>query len=863
MPEDFSSLGDESLEGLFRALDKDWNGSISFEEFIRGMITIRLGRQAEEEEEAAMMEQAVLDDAYMEAKEAFEDFADFGYGGEVDFAGFMQALSDPAIVAKVSNATGLPVSWFENLSEADLLDWFGQLDEDSSRTISMHEWLQALVRIRLELYADETSAKEEQAKVLKIAEAAFEEGDEDWSGELDVAEFIRAFKSNPKFVGKIAVAMDMEAEQLREFAGSEANLEELFKGLDKNCSGTISFKEFVDGVVEVRLAQKKNREEEEAVIEEQMLVEAVQGLAQAFEEVAGYSEMDLPTFVEALHNPQLVDKIAEATKMDAGFLQALTPDELIGFFQAIDEDESGTVSIEEWCTTLVRIRQRALQADRAELRAVREASMKAEVAFHDADIDISGDISLSEFLKAFRKNPRFAKSVSDACGLDTELFLSMTDEDLQGFFNELDKDYSGTLDFKEFITGLVETRVMVEAKKQAEAEAAAEARMHSTAAFNDAAADFDGDLTLDVFLLAFRQKPLFVARVAAAAGIDESYLLGLTDQDLSSLFSRLDADFSGGISFEEFWKGLVEIRIDLMREAELAEYLVAEEPSGPAPYTLPEEIQNLKPLDVMQEEAVNLVYSTFDEKELGFIDQSLTTVVNLLQDLCCVVDERAAKMYLERAFPGRDLSWGLQLEDCKVLYQVALDAQPLWSKPLSKSASKAKLRGEDMQGQEDRLRTVFGKHADGKGAMEPQKLQLMLSDMGLMDPKGYSPGYLDSFLSNRADVPVRFPEVVGLCNVTMDDMLGKAPASSVKNTLFESLRMNDELLMRKGWGPSLKPLGASRSTSFLLGDEAAGSPALALRKKKRDAVDFAAKGRAVLASSGTSLGRSSSVPLLF
>merc|ERR1719321_1269476 len=102
---------------------------------------------------------------------------DFGYTGELTIGAFMEALSDPVMVMKVSRASGLPTEWFTSMSEIDMAEWFMKIDKDHSQSISFNEWVEALMKIRQDLFDEEMQMKEFKAEVAKIAEDAFDEGD--------------------------------------------------------------------------------------------------------------------------------------------------------------------------------------------------------------------------------------------------------------------------------------------------------------------------------------------------------------------------------------------------------------------------------------------------------------------------------------------------------------------------------------------------------------------------------------------------------------------------------------------------------------------------------------------------------------
>ena len=75
----------------------------------------------------------------------------------------------------------------------------------------------------------------------EVAEALFDETDADWSGELELAEFRKAFR-RPDFLRRVAAATGADAAALEGM--SEADVDGLFRDLDRDSSGAISFDEF-------------------------------------------------------------------------------------------------------------------------------------------------------------------------------------------------------------------------------------------------------------------------------------------------------------------------------------------------------------------------------------------------------------------------------------------------------------------------------------------------------------------------------------------------------------------------------------------------------------------------------------------
>merc|ERR1719163_1544810 len=124
---------------------------------------------AEMEAEAAEEdEEAVLDEAYMEAADAFDD-ADFGYEGELSLDQFMEAMKDPSVIEKISHATKISPEDLYNQTEESLMDFFRAIDTDFSGTVSFNEWVNALVKIRSDKFDQEKI--EEKEKEAEVQEA--------------------------------------------------------------------------------------------------------------------------------------------------------------------------------------------------------------------------------------------------------------------------------------------------------------------------------------------------------------------------------------------------------------------------------------------------------------------------------------------------------------------------------------------------------------------------------------------------------------------------------------------------------------------------------------------------------------------
>lgn len=89
----------------------------------------------------------------MVAAEAFEA-ADLTLQGELNLETFLEALTDPRVAEKVSQATCVPVDWFLSLSADEIVELFRDIDADANGSITFSEWVTGLLRVRKANYED-------------------------------------------------------------------------------------------------------------------------------------------------------------------------------------------------------------------------------------------------------------------------------------------------------------------------------------------------------------------------------------------------------------------------------------------------------------------------------------------------------------------------------------------------------------------------------------------------------------------------------------------------------------------------------------------------------------------------------------
>mmetsp|Transcript_3383 Transcript_3383/g.7968 ORF Transcript_3383/g.7968 Transcript_3383/m.7968 type:complete len:801 (-) Transcript_3383:80-2482(-) len=475
--EEFRQMQAESIEELFMALDTDYSGTVSFAEFVKGLAEIRLIRKKSIEEHIAAQEASVMNRAVMAAHEAFQ-MADLSVHGELDLHTFLQALTDPNVAAKVSQATSVPVEWFLRLDAGQIVDLFRDIDTDANGSISFKEWIAALLRVRHRNFEDDKEVRQKEAlSVERLAEEALEDADLDMSGELDFREFIAAFRSNPRFVRKVAVATNISVDELTSLEVED--LDTFFTTLDLDGNGTISFEEFANGLLEVRMKQQayalEQAEAENQAVVDVAYLDALDAFSEA--NLGATGELDLDSFHKALQEPAVLEKVAWATNLSVDFFSDLTKNDIKELFAGMDFDASGTVSFNEWVEALVNTRQEVYSKAKLEQEQAMEAVIQdAMAAMDEVQEDWSSELHLDRFISAFQTNDAFLRKVSHATGISMHEYRHLQARDLQDLFAALDMDLSGTVSFDEFVQGLAAIRLAHDAdvKAQAYEEANAE-----------------------------------------------------------------------------------------------------------------------------------------------------------------------------------------------------------------------------------------------------------------------------------------------------------------------------------------------------------------------------------------------------
>eukprot|EP00930_Biecheleria_cincta_P002469 TRINITY_DN103485_c0_g1_i1.p1 TRINITY_DN103485_c0_g1~~TRINITY_DN103485_c0_g1_i1.p1 ORF type:complete len:752 (+),score=171.08 TRINITY_DN103485_c0_g1_i1:93-2348(+) len=642
-------------------------------------------------------------------------------------------------------------------------------------------------------------ATELRADALQHDQAVVQEVFDNLEGmELPVQSFLEVFRSNPQLQQRVALAADLKPGELE-----EVDLEAWFQSMDMDASSTLSFDEFVAGLVKIR--SSRHAEDLEAVMQEALVV-----AAKAFEDanLSRQGDLDLTSFVEALLDPETQMQLSFATKLPMEYFESLTIDSVTDLFNQIDVDASGSVSFKEWVSALVRTRFDTYQQEKEEEAELFQAAADdgavqlAEEAFDDADNDWSGEISLQEFITAFRTNPRFLAKVSMTIEVSEEELSMLHDDELESLFQSLDKDLTGQLSFGEFVRGLVDIRNLRQEAKQLDEQfqedtVMEQAYLDACAAFDEADFQYKRQLDLRTFMEAM-SDPSVAESMSNATKLPLEYFQSLDTHDKERLFREIDTDESGAVSFEEWVRALVNARFATYQqekaeeeeEAEFAAQLAEEAfddadearlavqgasgvPQNSHHYQLPEWILNLPPLHDAEKALIDA--ALFKLKRRGIATECKPRDLSLLvQELYLWAPENMAKATIEDAFPGRDLAVGFNdPEDWYVLYQAVLSRQPVWTMPLTKSAqAREPLTARDLQSHESSMRRAYDKFARNfGGAMSVDDLGEFFIEAGLADKDLDLPRILSDFEGKRKPGCIHFPEIVELCNDVISGML--------------------------------------------------------------------------------------------
>eukprot|EP00434_Breviolum_minutum_P007549 symbB.v1.2.006664.t2/scaffold372.1/size218212/16 len=244
----------------------------------------------------------------------------------------------------------------------------------------------------------------DQALLVLIAQI-FQEADDDDTGTIDESEF-RTFFEQPKV-----------HTQLKEHGISVSNLNMLFKSMDADGQGMLTFDELCDGFLKMASIMRSNER-------------AISYIRKVFAESDGDGSgtLDKDEFNHIFDEPSVKKKMESF-----GILAT----DLADLFSLIDEDGSGQVSEDEVVAGFIMLRDPKTAGERG-------VAILSKI-FTEADFDGSGALDKFEYVTAFSEDD-----------VTQQLHArNLKVPDWEGLFEVLDSDGSGTLAWDELREGLV------------------------------------------------------------------------------------------------------------------------------------------------------------------------------------------------------------------------------------------------------------------------------------------------------------------------------------------------------------------------------------------------------------------------
>jgi len=516
----------EVLFKIFKDADKDESGSLDPNEFVNCLASTEIGFT---EDEIALMKNSV--DLNGDGLVDFEEFAPLAYSLLVEVIA-KQIADEEAAEKAVDDAAELPLD----------------------------------AKARAQQLVNDLSDEELEETLKKI----FDGADQDKNGVLDYSEFRECLRSaNLGFTDEL--------------------IEYLIEEVDANKDGVIDYAEFCPlcyelllKIIEVEVSKTDSdaagAHAQDADVEAQEQ-EKEEDVAQAEEMILGGMSSDE---IEGL----LFDIFKAADADDSGhldkeeFAQALldsdisiAPDALKQLISEIDTDGDGHINYVEFVPVAFEVltkivadtiheekeqaeEEAAIRMDvfreEAEQKLVKglsnaELTAHFQAIFTAADSDGSGELEYSEFVECLRESE-----------------LGFTDEEIDYLGSQADGDASGTISFSEFAPlayDLLVEHMAVAIKKEHEAgmEKRSEAALILSrltkeelektilGLFHEADGDDSGLIEKSEFVHAMQQANI-----------------GLKDEEIEALYSKVDTDGDGKVNYEEFSPLCYDILVEVL-----------------------------------------------------------------------------------------------------------------------------------------------------------------------------------------------------------------------------------------------------------------------------------------------------------
>eukprot|EP00928_Gymnodinium_smaydae_P053873 TRINITY_DN37774_c0_g1_i1.p1 TRINITY_DN37774_c0_g1~~TRINITY_DN37774_c0_g1_i1.p1 ORF type:complete len:965 (-),score=262.41 TRINITY_DN37774_c0_g1_i1:122-3016(-) len=574
---------------------------------------------------------------------------------ELSIPDFIKAFrKNERLIKKVAVTTGIEQDSLTKLDDESLKKWFVDMDADQNGMLSFDEFVDGIVKIREAQVADVAQdAKralfkkgqrtllaglkdgslqrvvdemEEQKRLIAAELEAFEKWD------LKTEDFIKEFRSNEKLLQKVSLSTNVSVSDLKSL--DDDKLSKWFVEMDTDKSGTLSFDEFVEGILKIREEQaameaqgakialfQKGRRTLLAGLKDGSLARVVDEMEEQKRLMAAEFEafekwdLKIPDFIKEFRsNVKLMQKVAVSTGMSVDEMTNLKDDDLHKWFTEMDTDQNGMLSFDEFVEGIVKIRDDLKKGEkvalfmkgrRSLLAGLRDGSLKKVVDEMEAQkAAIAAELtdfenmnhSIQDFIKLFRANDKLIQKVSEQTEFPEADLKALNDADLEKWFVDMDADQDGNLTFDEFVEGIMKVREMqmVSAAKSAKLAVFQKGRRILLAGLKDnslervvsemeeqkrlVAEELQGfesmELSIPQFIKVFRTNEKLVQKVSVVTGVAISSLKDIKDAKLEKWFVEMDTDQNGKLSFDEFIEGIVKVREEQLasesRDAKLA-----------------------------------------------------------------------------------------------------------------------------------------------------------------------------------------------------------------------------------------------------------------------------------------------------